>query len=68
MQLPKLDKLTPQDQLMGRDAALEALGLTRKQKHVDWLERHWQGELKWNERNRKNVKGYSPELIERLKS
>jgi len=54
--------------LIRRNEALAILGLTPKQHHVDWLERHWQGELAWDvSGQRKARKGYSPVLIESLK-
>lgn len=61
--------LTPQNELIRRNEALAMLGLTMRQYHVDWLERHWQGELAWNKTGAvKATRGYSPALIESLKN
>ena len=62
------DNTPPPPEILGRNQALEELGLPPKQFAVDWLEKHWEGHLKWDSSARKNRKGFPRDLIERLKS
>lgn len=57
----------PSKEILGRDHALQALGLPINQRTSAWLESKWELDLKWVSGARKNIKGYSIELIERLK-